>query len=58
MSKGSQKESWYQPFSYNNTNSVVKIIFSQKKKKKQIQLNITEGWTKLNVNKTLHNYIN
>lgn len=60
MPKDSHKENWcmYKPISNNNTNSVVQIIFFSLKSQKL--LNITEGWTKINVNKSLHilnNYI-
>lgn len=60
MPKDSHKESWYmyKPISNNNTNSVVQIIFFSLKSQKL--LNITKGWTKINVNKSLHilnNYI-
>lgn len=60
MPKDSHKKSWYmyKPISNNNTNSVVQIIFFSLKSQKL--LNITEGWTKINVNKSLHilnNYI-
>lgn len=61
MPKDSHKESWYmyKPISNNNTNSVVQIIFSLKSQK-LLNIIFTEGWAKLNVNKTLHilnNYI-
>lgn len=60
MPKDSHKKSWYmyKPISNNNTNSVVQIIFFSLKSQKL--LNITEGWTIINVNKSLHilnNYI-
>lgn len=60
MPKDSHKKSWYmyKPISNNNTNSVVQIIFFSLKSQKL--LNITEGWTKINVNKSFHilnNYI-
>lgn len=61
MPKDSHKKSWYmyKPISNNNTNSVVQIIFFFSLKSQKL-LNITEGWTKINVNKSLHilnNYI-